>query len=915
MYQNGLRKWLLSAFVLLLGTTAWAGTETITFSSQGWTNAQALATETVNGTYVTVTFGDPSSGTTTKYYNTGAAVRIYGGGSMTVTAKSGYITGIVLNFNGNDYAPTEGGYADSGSVNSGTTGTWSGNATAVTFTRPSGTGHWRVTSIEVTTSAIHVDAPTFSPESGETFTGSSTVTISGPSGSLIYYKKNGTVSTSDYDSYGSSPQIVTVDQTMTISAIAVLSGTSSDVATASYTVTSGGGGTGTIFRRINSSSDIEVGARYIIVAESANGAMGGIFSTNYRTVETDGITLDNGTANVEGSNISVFTLGGDSNGYTFYDGTYYLANSTSSQLNSLTSASDNKAKWTITFSGDEAQIKNVNKSTYMISYYSRYNEFNCYTATNGVYLYKEYIPVTGDPEAPAVTGDFSFWPEMTDAPSAQFTIVPAQYNTVYYTTDGTEPSSTNGTRITSTTNVTISGTTTVKAISYLGDNASEVVTRTYTLGETVTGIGEFKNLASGTTARLYLPDEYNARVLFVKGNEVYVRDNTGSMCIYGLNSNPTMAYNQHLAGWIIGTYVLYNGLPEFTVTSGKSKTWFLAIANPVTEEDVNPVEILASEYASYQADWVTIKDLTVGASSKVTADNTELVIYNKFNLTADHNYQAPYEGAIVDLSGIAVPYDNQWQIAPISQNGVRPLTYVIDSEKDFTSPSSDISPAAVRLNRTLYADRWNTLTLPFAISNFDGTILEYSSVESAGTASAESGRVNLTNFVLNEVTSTEAGKPYLVKPTTTLVNPVFESTTLSAAEAQTVSFAIVTPNNSARRRTAADGTYSLVGVYNPTTVDTGSTISVLDSNSIPQWSSSSNNEVEGTSAYFATPENTVVQLKIGDEIITEIEEVRIDRGIDDENAVIFNILGQRMTRPLRELPQGIYIVNGVKVVK
>ena len=103
-------------------------------------------------------------------------------------------------------------------------------------------------------------------------------------------------------------------------------------------------------------------------------------------------------------------------------------------------------------------------------------------------------------EEPTLTDEFTFWPVMNDPASAEVTITPASGNTVRYTTNGSTPSRTNGTEITAATTINISGTTTVKAISYIGNQTSAVVSKTYTLGQTVTGISAFKNLASGTTA-------------------------------------------------------------------------------------------------------------------------------------------------------------------------------------------------------------------------------------------------------------------------------------------------------------------------------------------------------------------------------------------------------------------------------
>ena len=840
-----LKRWLLALPVMLVGLLASAATETITFSSQGWENAQDLTSETVTGTNVTVSFA-----TNVKYYTSGAAARVYGGGSVTLTSSSKNITAITYTFTtGDSYYPSSGDVVDTGALTmNSNVGTWSGKATSVTITRASGSGHWRLVSVEVTVE----------DDGGNTGGGG--------------------------DEGGDDP-----------------------VETTAKT-----------YKRINSVSDITADGKYIIVTTAGPGAMGGIKATNYRDVISDGVTINDDVVTVTSSDVSVFTITSASSGYTIYDGTYYLGlSSNATRLNSLTSATGTTAMWTISFSDNDVKIVNVAYTSKQISYYAYYSEFNTYSSSSGIQLFKEYTVVAGDPEVPTLTGDFSFWPTENETASASATITPASGNTVYYTTDGSEPSNTNGTKITATTVISFSSTTVVKAISYLGDKSSEVVTRTYSLGETVTGIGEFRNLSNGTTVRLYLPDSYNARVLFVNNKEAFIRDNSGAMCIYGLSANPSLKYNQHLAGWIVGTYTDYNGLPEFTVVTGKTNTNFLAIAEPVTEEDVNPVEILASDYDSYLADWVTVKDLRVSQPSSdlvATAESTDLVVYNRFSLGTEQQYAAPYVGALVDLSGIAIPYGSKLQLAPISQNDVTPIVYVLDESQDFTSPSADLSPVTVRLNRTLRADRWNALTLPISITDFDGTILEYTSVANAGTAHVDGDEVTLANFELEEVTTTDAGVPYLVKPNSDLVNPVFIGATLSSAEAQTVSFSM-SSGNGARRRTASDGTYSLVGVYNPTTLETGSTVHVLDDNSIAQWATSTSNEVQGTSAYFATPENTVVQLKIGDNIITGIDEVKIDFGIDDDDAEIYNILGVKMNRPLRDLPQGVYIVNGIKVVK
>ena len=443
-----------------------------------------------------------------------------------------------------------------------------------------------------------------------------------------------------------------------------------------------------------------------------------------------------------------------------------------------------------------------------------------------------------------------------------------------------------------------------------------MVSKTYTLGETVTGIGAFKNLASGTVARLYLPDSYNARVTYVNGTEAYVRDNTGAICIYGLTTKPALAYNKHLAGWITGTYTLYNGLPEFTVATGKTNSYDLLVADPVTEEDTNPVEIEAADYGSHLADWVTVKNLRMDNGTTATVDNESFTLYNKFNIGTAEGYQTPYTGALVDVTGIAYPYNSTQQVAPMKENGNLPLTYVIDSEQEFTSPSSDISNAKLRLGRTLYADRWQPLVLPINVSDFDGEILSFSGTTGARTVYVENEPYTSVYLTTEEATSISAGVPYLVKPAANMVNPVFTGVTLTNTAAQTITFngSNNAPRQGGPAKASSSGGYELVGTYSPTTVSqTDYSMHVFNSAGQIEWATTST-DVEGSTAYIETPEQSVVMLKIGDDIITGIDDLKATDGNNGPDE-IYNTLGQKMNLPLRDLPSGVYIVNGIKVVK
>ena len=755
---------------------------------------------------------------------------------------------------------------------------------------------------------------------GATVTTAPTLTVSATNATTYYYTIGTDATPADptTSSTQTSGEIASSNfaagHTYTVKVLPYNGSVAGTVGSITFTVSSIS--SGIVYQRITSTSEIESGANYLIVCESAGGAMGTIMSTNYRSLETAGISLSGGTATLSGTcEASIFTISGSAGAYTIYDDTYYLANSSNSYLNSVTSSSANTAKWSITFSGDNALITNAQNTTRKIYYATNYSDFNCSTSGTAVQLYKEYIQEM-EATAPVLTEEYTFWPRQNDAVSERVTITVESGNTVYYTTDGTTPSNTNGTKITTSQSLTLNATTTVKAIAYAGSNTSSVVSKTYTLGQTVTGIGAFKNLASGTVARLYLPDSYNARVTYVNGTEAYVRDQTGAICIYGLTTKPALAYNKHLAGWITGTYTLNNGLPEFTVATGKTNSYDLLVADPVTEEDTNPVEIEAADYGSHLADWVTVKNLRMDNGTTATVDNENFTIYNKFNIGTAEGYQTPYTGALVDVTGIAVPQNSTQRLAPINMNSNLPLTYVIDSEQEFTSPSQAISGVRVRLGRTLYADRWQPLVLPIAVSDFSGDILSFSGVTGARTVYVENEPYTSVYLTTEEATSISAGVPYLVKPAANMVNPVFTGVTLTNTAAQTITFngSNNAPRQGGPAKASSSGGYELVGTYSPTTVSqTDYSMHVFNSAGQIEWATTST-DVEGSTAYIETPEQSVVMLKIGDDIITGIDDLKATDGNNGPDE-IYNTLGQKMNLPLRDLPSGVYIVNGIKVVK
>jgi hypothetical protein len=133
------------------------------------------------------------------------------------------------------------------------------------------------------------------------------------------------------------------------------------------------------------------------------------------------------------------------------------------------------------------------------------------------------------------------------------------------------------------------------------------------------------------------------------------------VCFYGINPYVPFAYNQHLAGrsWdAIGQ----TADCQILCRGGQTTSAFLAIAAPVSEADVTPGGDLATDYRDHLADWVTLRALHIG-SDAMTSDEG-IVVNNRFGLSAQEKISLAHDGAIVDVTGVAVPVGTTAELRP-----------------------------------------------------------------------------------------------------------------------------------------------------------------------------------------------------------------------------------------------------------
>lgn len=199
----------------------------------------------------------------------------------------------------------------------------------------------------------------------------------------------------------------------------------------------------------------------------------------------------------------------------------------------------------------------------------------------------------------------------------------------------------------------------------------------------------------------------------------------------------------------------------------------------------------------------------------------------------------------------------------------------------------------ITLNRTLVANKWNTLCVPFAISeeeikaNFgEGTLVE----------KLDAVNGNTVNFA--DATSIEAGVPYLIKPTVAGTTYTFNGKEVSADAPKTEGNADVT----------------FQGIYSPTDITNNGTVKaagVTEDGKVLFVNAGS--KTKAFRCFFTISDNTSItpaMLKVSIKgVETAINSIVIDNSNAADNAV-YNLQGQRVNG--NSLTKGIYIKNGKK---
>lgn len=198
---------------------------------------------------------------------------------------------------------------------------------------------------------------------------------------------------------------------------------------------------------------------------------------------------------------------------------------------------------------------------------------------------------------------------------------------------------------------------------------------------------------------------------------------------------------------------------------------------------------------------------------------------------------------------------------------------------------------AVTLTRTLQQGGWNTFCVPFDLATPTGW-----TVKALTASEFNSGTGELT-LTFADAASIEAGKPYLVKVTSTVANPTFEGVT-------------ITDGTTTTETASAD----FVPVMNPTSLTGGDKTVLFVTGGNKLTFPTADGNINGLRAYF--------QLK--GEAVAEARAFRMS--FDDDATGIVTVLTDEPTtasgiytldgRRIEGQPagKGVYIVNGKKTI-
>ena len=308
-----------------------------------------------------------------------------------------------------------------------------------------------------------------------------------------------------------------------------------------------------------------------------------------------------------------------------------------------------------------------------------------------------------------------------------------------------------------------------------------------------------------------------------------------------------------------------------------------------------------SELGSFATDEYHINGRS--STTDITVENGKIIRIemvgsdmNRLEGTSEGNYKIESDKIIWTGNSQKVSFKNGqavWNYAAPTSIKIYVDYPIVDLAEESANNLKTLDNTYVKLNRTLVADKWNTLCVPFAISEEE---IKANFGEGTRVEKLDAVNGNTVNFA--DATSIEAGVPYLIKPTVA-------GTTYTFNGKDVIADAPKTEGN-------ADVTFQ--GIYSPTDITNGGTVKaagVTEDGKVLFVNADS--KTKAFRCFFTLNDNATISpamLKISIKgVETAINSIVMGNNNAADNA-IYNLQGQRVNG--NSLTKGIYIKNGKK---
>lgn len=315
-------------------------------------------------------------------------------------------------------------------------------------------------------------------------------------------------------------------------------------------------------------------------------------------------------------------------------------------------------------------------------------------------------------------------------------------------------------------------------------------------------------------------------------------------------------------------------------------------------------KLVSPEFSSYINGYSVVITYGIGSDGYPSISANGKTVKGTMKGNYDNGNGATLSLDVADGSAFTVTSGNALAISKIeiTPNKVEETTTITLDENSESNTIEAKTGVNVTLKRTMVANEWNTICLPFDVSKEQAQIAFGEGVKIAELNAGSTG----TTLSFNSVNEISATKPYLIKPSkeNTSNEYVFKNVNVAKNDPD----AVVTGGSLAFK-----GIFNMVDITKDiTNIGTNYYAAFLGAGNKIYKTDGSSNKTKGFRAYFAIPNSASASALrvVIDGTATSIKN--IDSEVVESDAPVYNLQGQRVDG--NNLTPGIYVKAGKKFV-